>query len=673
MIIAEKINRVASGGLGKNIKFKMEANSTGFNILIKNIYTNQITAIVRELGTNALESHIKAGTDRPFKVELPTHDKPNFVIRDYGTGLTPDDIENIYSVMFCSDKRDSNEVNGCFGIGSKCPYAYTDNYTLESFVEGKKYIYACFLDEAGMPNISPIAGTEDGIPTSENNGVRITIPVMTKDIYEFTRAAKTVYSYFRNKPEINTDIPKVEYKDFPFDWKIRENSLGGAKVVMGDIAYDIANQDKLQSFSTILGQPVDIFCNIGDVSIDSGRERVVFDNRTLAFLKDRLTKIDGDVKSYLSSEIAKIETEWELRIKAAELSDTFLARYTNSVIWNGKHYPLSSLGHAYRPKLVEGEDLYEFKSDGGKRRKGTGYRTDFAIPLTMKTLIVHLDKCAGPHLRCSHHAATNDIYVYGISCTRERFEAIVKEADFPASIVAKASDLFKPKVVRTPTTVKYEKVMKYLGGSWDTLYQYWRDVDNFDIEEGGVYIVLDRGSVLHNGDRLHPNSLKPMLDAYKAIYGTKPTIYGITKSLKEDFENHDDWSCFTDKLAEAIPKKYAEVSSEKDEAHSIIKNDNVRLIDTIEEAMPKHELVILYNSLRKNKDIEYALSTTAHNLKINLKKADNPKLVAEVKKFNDLKKSILTKYPLIPFLSSGYNQGAEFKKALTHYLSLKDA
>ena len=93
------------------------------------VYSHKERAVIRELSCNAHDSHILAGTtDVPFNVHLPTQLEPDFTIRDYGTGLTDSEIRNIFAGIGISTKRDSNEVIGCFGIGSLSPYSLTDSF-----------------------------------------------------------------------------------------------------------------------------------------------------------------------------------------------------------------------------------------------------------------------------------------------------------------------------------------------------------------------------------------------------------------------------------------------------------------------------------------------------------------------------------------------------------------
>src|SRR3990172_92919 len=87
------------------IGFRINASAHAFQILSSRLYSDPLRAIIRELSTNAADAHMAAGnTDKPFDVQLPNTMNPYFIIRDYGTGLSPDDIRNVYTVVFESDK-----------------------------------------------------------------------------------------------------------------------------------------------------------------------------------------------------------------------------------------------------------------------------------------------------------------------------------------------------------------------------------------------------------------------------------------------------------------------------------------------------------------------------------------------------------------------------------------
>ena len=58
-----------------------------FDIISSGIYKDKPLAIVRELCSNAQDSHSRAGTTRPFTVHVPTTIEPFWSVRDYGTGF----------------------------------------------------------------------------------------------------------------------------------------------------------------------------------------------------------------------------------------------------------------------------------------------------------------------------------------------------------------------------------------------------------------------------------------------------------------------------------------------------------------------------------------------------------------------------------------------------------
>src|ERR1044071_3952848 len=69
------------------------------------MYTRKQLAVVREYSTNAADAHIVV--ERPIEnivVSLPTMTDLNFRIRDFGTGLTEEEIRNVYCVFGESTK-----------------------------------------------------------------------------------------------------------------------------------------------------------------------------------------------------------------------------------------------------------------------------------------------------------------------------------------------------------------------------------------------------------------------------------------------------------------------------------------------------------------------------------------------------------------------------------------
>jgi len=95
--------------------FTIEANASVYAMLTQNVYNDPILAVIREWSTNACDACIAAEVPVEYDVHLPTLNEPTFFVRDYGTGLPPEDIIGLFSNLGASTKRNSNLYNGTLG------------------------------------------------------------------------------------------------------------------------------------------------------------------------------------------------------------------------------------------------------------------------------------------------------------------------------------------------------------------------------------------------------------------------------------------------------------------------------------------------------------------------------------------------------------------------------
>ena len=143
------------------------------------IYSDKILAPIREYFCNAADANIEVNNqDTPIHIQLPTQMDPIWSIRDHGPGLSHEEIKNIFTKYGESTKRESNNVTGCLGIGSKSAFAYTDQFTVESWKNNVKATYVAAINDNGDAIIH-LANLEK---LAEPTGVRISIPVKTDDI-----------------------------------------------------------------------------------------------------------------------------------------------------------------------------------------------------------------------------------------------------------------------------------------------------------------------------------------------------------------------------------------------------------------------------------------------------------------------------------------------------------
>ena len=174
---------------GGTSAFKIAASSKAFQILSNQLYTDKPRAILRELSTNALDAHIAAGKPEvPFEVQLPNTWNSTLIVKDFGTGMSPAQISELYTTYFGSDKTHTNDLVGGLGLGSKSPFSYTDQFTAVSRYEGTKYTYAAFIGASNTPEITLVSEE----PTDEENGFEVHVPVKESDIRLFSDTARRV-------------------------------------------------------------------------------------------------------------------------------------------------------------------------------------------------------------------------------------------------------------------------------------------------------------------------------------------------------------------------------------------------------------------------------------------------------------------------------------------------
>lgn len=373
-------------------KFSIEASSKAFFILSDGLYSNKILAVVRELSTNAYDSHVEAGKiNIPFDVHLPSQLEPVFFIRDYGTSMSHADCMQLYTTYFRSTRNNSNDAVGCLGLGSKAPFAYADSFTVEAYLDGKKRLYTGYKDENGSPVFSMLHESD----TDEQDGIKVSINVQTNDINRFIHEAKKVYEFFKVRPNfigqsIHYKQPKkvLEGNGWYFDDDANDNLI-----IMGQIAYPLDDHQLINNGSDKAAQFIEystglrLFVNIGDVDITPSRESLSYSKETKNNIINKAQIIASEISVKIEDEIKNQPTLFKARMKYVQISDqchsikNAVESLQKSIAWNGIKLFDSIAGesinvknkikfsnlhkHSYRKKIDTDNDneLFYFRSN----------------------------------------------------------------------------------------------------------------------------------------------------------------------------------------------------------------------------------------------------------------------------------------------------------------------
>ncbi|MBN1183459.1 MAG: ATP-binding protein [Bacteroidales bacterium] len=311
------------------MRLSENAQSMVFQMFTKNIYSNPIGTVVREITSNCFDSHVEAGVNSPVIIRK-TVDKADNTIYisfiDFGVGMSPDRVENIYGVYFESTKRADNSQIGGFGIGGKTPLAYKrstghgegeyDNsfFAITNF-DGMKYYY-CISEGEECPEISLLHQEE----TTERNGTEIRIPVLEKDLYSFKKEMTRQLYYFENVvfegfdaddfnsnhyDEILTNTYTiVRGKNFLFRGTEYANEM---HVCLGRVAYPI-DYNVLGLSINDFRLPIAIRLEVGEINPTANRETLDYNEHTIKIIKKKLAQAKQEITELLAKEYSNIVT-----------------------------------------------------------------------------------------------------------------------------------------------------------------------------------------------------------------------------------------------------------------------------------------------------------------------------------------------------------------------------
>jgi hypothetical protein len=205
------------GTTQETVKMSLDLDSAQvlMQMLSKNLYSDSIGSTIRECASNALDSHRRAGCDKPIIVSFKRNNQANtyeFAVEDFGIGLDADDVRNIISKYGKSTKRNSNTELGMMGLGFKAPLAYSSSFYFVCRKDGMERKYMMY--EGEDTNSIDLLYEQS---TTEGNGVKVIVPVDYSDRYNFHNKIKEQLAYFES---VYFDVEQMGSYNVPNDFTI---------------------------------------------------------------------------------------------------------------------------------------------------------------------------------------------------------------------------------------------------------------------------------------------------------------------------------------------------------------------------------------------------------------------------------------------------------------------
>lgn len=370
MIPNHKERNVQTSGLDEQAVFGISVDNQAhiMTILRDTLYTDKILAVLREYSANAWDSHRMNGKDDvPIKVTLPSLAEPTLAIRDFGPGLTQEEVFTVFTQYGASTKRSTDKAVGTLGIGCKSGFAYSDSFSIDSYNKGTKSTYVAVLDKSEKGVITLL----NREPCGDETGLCIQIPVRPEDIPLFIDKAKGLFRYFIPKPDINTEVADMAEISMEMKSGMLTKS-GGWVAVMGCIPYRI-NIEQLQALRAKEEDTISIkrflsdlngllFFNIGEIHIVANREELRYTTETKNALVSRFNDL---IEEYVSSALKDIQdsglTLFERRMRLMKFEELkfaipdVLKEFLNPTIdvENNKDFSFYRTNFRYEKKLMD--------------------------------------------------------------------------------------------------------------------------------------------------------------------------------------------------------------------------------------------------------------------------------------------------------------------------------
>lgn len=674
------------------------------------IYSNKPLALIREYSANAYDANIAAGKkDVPIQISLPSKFNPQLKIRDFGYGLTQEEMDDIYASIGESTKRGSNTEVGCFGLGCKAGYSYgSRSFIVNSFNKGVKTTYNCVKSPVNFADII----TLNSVESTELSGLEIVINVQIDDIEMFRNEAIKFFKFWDVMPNIEgftaDDYEKIRgnqsIKLTGTNWSIchdsnnyrNYNRCSYSVAIMGNIAYpinwdsvkgfnefirtrDVNNEYSLRAFIT--DNSFVFRFNIGEVKMSPNRETLQYTDLTNNALLQKLDVIMDEVSVMSQSKLDNATNRWDACVIyntmftnggcLNHLKGTISLNYNGWTITNNK---IGDFAKKYKSVL---KTYYR----RGRNMNFYGYACgDYRwheISCTPKSMILELDQTDKVYIQkavkyLSEIKAVDTIYVLTFTDNDQR-SAVFADIGLDDSFITKYSTIADAvkKVVTTrntsgcvsitPKSDGTKRYLRYTDGSDSRYYNHYNNgvtnlrQEDVDLSDGGIYVETTDNEITNSVHRL--GNIKDMVTALNKINNTATKVYFIGQNyMGGKLMNSTKWVKFDNHITKI--------------ANELIeKNDTLRLISTLAKMENTDTIVNLNESFVKflsvnksgiSKEINALVSLFSHMVDTNIRNnvtIVNPNFTPSDSDKTDVTNmfnAVLSKYPLFHALNVGF-------------------
>lgn len=616
-----------SGGQA-TAQYRIKQSAKMMKMLADSLYKDKKKAAPRELSTNAWDSHVMSGnTAQVPTVHLPTHRDPEWRIRDFGTGMSPEDLMEMYQTYGESNKSDSDDYNGCMGIGSKSPFAYASSFTTTSYWNGTKYVFINAKGEDGIPTIN-LFHTED---TDEANGLQISFAVKPEDFRDFQNKTQEVLRWFPKRFTVEGGDGWFKWKDRKYSmegegWKIRSDTNQSC-AIMGYVEYPI-EQDHFSAdktgkdrsndwyqhydnspFVRLLNLGLELHFDIGEVEMDISREGLQYNPQTIKAIKLRLQAVLDEITEQIEKRFKDCDNLWDARVlmhtlERGDLRGIRQLMELTTIKFQGQdltselkvndsdEFSMVSFHLGYRQRPRRSDYVYNV----GANNKDQYYIADME-----RGNYAAIDRLFADKANDMNHTTVYLIKPMTGYTAEQARKAFIKLCGMKDSHVKKCSEVPKPpkqkgakaKTVNVFTLDKSTAGQRFRKGGQNWQRAFWKD-GTVDFKAGGIYLEVNAWQVKRNTlNKIPTTKALDIVAALTTLGVVVPEICGVKTSVVAKYEKSAKWTNFFD-WAEAQLRTHITNSNVNEHLSDIetlrgFVNDNEKLTNIVENSDEKIE------------------------------------------------------------------------------------
>ena len=576
MIIETKNKNIKAQGIAKQKSCSIDQEDMRYIAsLLRNNYSNPLLATIREIVANALD----VTKSKKVDIQLPTQIEPNFIVRDYGCGLSEEDMLGLYTKYGKSTKRDTNEVIGGFGIGRFAPLSYTDSFIVRSVHKGHKHSYIIRVDE----NDDTIVSQIESEPSGESDGIYVQVGIKKDDIAKFLKTFLKTFWYRRDAINLlneswgSKNYGKAEESNEIFDlykenryWEDLSHYGDAPFVLMGGIPYTVNKSDKWFMFQNGMVYKAEI----GEFKLHHSRETLEYNPQVEKALENASKKMFDKLNADLSVQMEDAKNFYEASQIMHKALETYKTRFGAKLSVSSDKFKDVD-GDLFPNSWIEKKMDITTRENGNLSFSHTRWGSDY-YPSEEKIFIVDDEPSPrSPKARClflhdweDEKGVSGKIVLITPKCHQTYANCIqrVKDCDHPQvkllsecerKLTARQKSKSSVKSLSAMDILKFGKPIKQYGSE-----EYWNNDEWWGID---TEADLDDDSKTYYYVRYHANKVKfKPFDGYShddemrpyefktswlnqiADFTEKNTLWGVRSNQLSKIKDKDNWVCLDD-------------------------------------------------------------------------------------------------------------------------------